>query len=131
MSRLRVKPAVSATRVNLALFQVQTSDELVVDLSSNGRTCYKNAGHTLRRGMELSLDSAWRHGFSGRRALTGLNAIYDEPFNSFAGVPSLPVSVQAGNKIPGVAASRKCARTAAQWRMPWQITLIPAVSPCA
>jgi iron complex outermembrane recepter protein len=91
----------SDTRINLALFQVRTSDELVVDISSNGRTSYKNAGHTLRRGLELSLDTVWRHGFSGRLALTGLNAIYDESFTS--GSPA--VSVPSGKKIPGVAAA--------------------------
>ncbi|MEO8171400.1 MAG: TonB-dependent receptor, partial [Oxalobacteraceae bacterium] len=46
----------SDTRVNLALFEVRTDNELVVDGSSGGRTSYKNAGETLRQGVELSLD---------------------------------------------------------------------------
>jgi len=91
----------SDTRVNLALYQVRTTDELVVDVSFNGRTSYKNAGHTLRRGVELSLDTVWRHGFSGRLAVTALNAIYDESFTS--GSPA--VTVPSGNKIPGVPAA--------------------------
>ena len=85
------------TRANLAFYQVRTEDELVVDGSASGRTSYKNAGHTLRRGVELSLDTVWRHGFSGRVAVTGLNAIYDESFTTGAGAV-----VPSGNKIPGV-----------------------------
>ncbi|MGV8894600.1 MAG: TonB-dependent receptor family protein [Burkholderiaceae bacterium] len=82
----------SDTRINLALFQVRTDDELVVDGSSGGRTSYKNAGKTLRQGLELSLDTSWKHGFSGRLALTGLYAIYDQSFND----------VPAGKRLPGV-----------------------------
>ena len=91
----------SDTRVNLALFEVRTEDELVVDASSSGRTSYKNAGHTLRRGVELSLDTVWRHGFSGRIAITRLDATYDESFTT--GLTN--VVVPAGNKLPGVPAA--------------------------
>ncbi|WP_242550053.1 TonB-dependent receptor domain-containing protein, partial [Pantoea agglomerans] len=38
-----------------ALFQTDTQDEIVADASSGGRTTYKNAGQTRRRGLELSL----------------------------------------------------------------------------
>ncbi|MGV8897985.1 MAG: TonB-dependent receptor family protein [Burkholderiaceae bacterium] len=84
----------SDTRINVALFQVRTDDELVVDPAGTGggRTSYKNAGKTLRQGVELSLDTSWRHGFSGRLALTGLYAVYDQSFNN---VPS-------GNRLPGI-----------------------------
>ena len=80
------------TRVNAALFQIRTRDELVVDSSSGGRTSYRNAGRTLRQGVELSLDSAWNHGLSTRVALTSLRAIYDQGFGS----------VQEGSRLPGV-----------------------------
>jgi iron complex outermembrane receptor protein len=82
----------SDTRVNVALFQVRTDDELVVDANSNGRTSFKNASKTLREGVELSLDTAWQHGLSSRLALTALRAIYDQGFGS----------VPAGNRLPGV-----------------------------
>ena len=80
------------TRINLALFQIRTDDELVVDAASGGRTSYRNASRTLRQGVDLSLETAWRHGFSGRLALTGLRAIYDQGFGAVA----------AGNALPGV-----------------------------
>ncbi|WP_426177627.1 TonB-dependent receptor family protein [Massilia sp. TWR1-2-2] len=82
----------SNTRINTALFQVRTSDELVVDSSAGGRTSYKNAGKTLRQGAELSLDTSFGAGFSGRLALTALRAVYDQGFGS----------VLAGSRLPGV-----------------------------
>ena len=82
----------SSTRINAALFQVKTRDELVVDVSGGGRTSYRNAGKTLRRGAELSLDSSFGAGLSTKLAMTVLRAIYDEPF----------ANVAAGSRLPGV-----------------------------
>lgn len=81
-----------ATRINAALYQVRTSDELVVDSASGGRTSYRNASSTLRRGLELSLDSDLGSGLSARLSLTVLRAIYDEAFGS----------VPAGSRLPAV-----------------------------
>ena len=80
------------TRINVALFQVQTDDELAADVASGGRTSYKNASRTLRQGIEFSLETAWQGGFSGRLALSGLRAVYDQGFGTVA----------AGNTLPGV-----------------------------
>jgi iron complex outermembrane receptor protein len=80
------------TRINTALFQVRTSDELVVDSSAGGRTSYKNASKTLRQGTELSLDTSFGAGVSGRLALTVLRAVYDQAFGN----------VRAGSRLPGV-----------------------------
>jgi iron complex outermembrane receptor protein len=84
--------ASASTRINAALFQVRTSDELVVDVASGGRTSYRNAGRTLRQGAELSLSSDWDGGFSARVALTALRAVYDEGFGN----------VRDGSRLPGV-----------------------------
>jgi iron complex outermembrane receptor protein len=80
------------TSINAALFQVRTTDELVVDSSSGGRTSYKNASKTLRQGAEVSLDTSFGAGFSARVALTALRAVYDQAFGS----------VLAGSRLPGV-----------------------------
>lgn len=82
----------SDTRVDAAVFQVRTDDELVVDASSGGRTSYKNASKTRREGFELSVDTEWQHGLSSRMAVTALRAVYDTAFGSVA----------QGNKLPGV-----------------------------
>jgi iron complex outermembrane receptor protein len=84
-----------SVRVNAAVFQVRTSDELVVDASSGGRTSYRNASATLRQGMELSLEADLRAGFSARLAATYLRAIYDQGFTGVA----------EGNRLPGVPAT--------------------------
>ena len=41
----------SGTRVNAAVFSIETSDEIVVEQSSGGRTTFKNAGRTRRNGL--------------------------------------------------------------------------------
>ena len=88
-----VKVIVGAgTRINAALFQARTSDELVVDSSVGGRTSYKNASKTLRQGAELSLETALDGGVSARLALTALRAVYDQGFGA----------VLAGSRLPGV-----------------------------
>lgn len=79
-------------RVNAAVFQVKTSDELVVDSASGGRTSYRNASATLRQGGELSLDAEWQRNWYGRLALSVLRAVYDEGFGT----------VLAGSRLPGV-----------------------------
>jgi iron complex outermembrane receptor protein len=79
-------------RVDAAVFQVRTDDELVVDSSSGGRTSYKNAASTLRQGLEMSLDAELGAGWNARVAATVLRAIYDE---GFVGVPE-------GSRLPGV-----------------------------
>ncbi|RSZ55194.1 TonB-dependent receptor [Massilia atriviolacea] len=82
----------SNTRINAAVFQVKTSDELVVDVSGGGRTSYRNASETLRRGAEVSLDSHFGAGLSGRLAMTALHATYEQGFGNVA----------AGSRLPGV-----------------------------
>src|SRR5439155_1121005 len=39
-------------KVNLAVFSTKTSDEIVIDTATGGRTTYKNASKTRRRGVE-------------------------------------------------------------------------------
>jgi iron complex outermembrane receptor protein len=80
------------TRVDLAAFQVRTSDEVVVDIADGGRTSYRNASKTLRQGLELSVDADWTGGWRGRLALTTLRAVYDQAFGN----------VPKGSRLPGV-----------------------------
>ena len=52
--------------VNIALFLVNTSDEIVPAASTAGRTTFQNGGRTSRRGLESSFE--WRPSDSGRMA---------------------------------------------------------------
>lgn len=87
-------------RLDLALFQVRTDNEIVVLSSAGGRTAYQNAAKTTRRGVEAAFDSRWQHNITTRIAYTVLDAKYDETFTFNSGAST----VEAGNKLPGVAA---------------------------
>lgn len=100
----------NASRINVALFQVRTEDELVVAASSGGRTSYRNAGETLRRGLELAIDSRWSGHVISRLAYTGLDARYDKAFTT----PT--TTVAAGKHLPGIAAHTLFGE--AVWRHP-------------
>jgi iron complex outermembrane receptor protein len=82
----------SDIRIDVALYQVRTDDELVVDSSNGGRTSYRNAGETLRRGAEVSLDADLAAGWSARLALSALRATYETGFGA----------VRPGSRLPGV-----------------------------
>lgn len=85
-----------STRLNVALFRIETEDEIVVAASVGGRTSYANAGRTLRDGLELAAESELTRTVTARGSLTWLRAIYDDDFVS-AGT-----TIPAGNRIPGI-----------------------------
>jgi len=82
------------TRVNAALFSVDTENEIAVATSGGGRTTYRNAGRTRRSGLELSLDTRWQNGLALAPAYTHLTARYRD---TLAGG-----TIVAGNFIPGI-----------------------------
>jgi len=89
-------------RLNLALFRIDVSDEIVVESSAGGRTVFKNAGQTRREGLELAWTGRFARGFEAAVAYTLLDTRFEQPFTS--GTP--PVLVPAGNRLPGVPAQR-------------------------
>ncbi|MEN0106242.1 MAG: TonB-dependent receptor [Pseudomonas sp.] len=84
------------TRVNAAVFQINTDDEIVVFANSNGRTSYQNAGRTQRRGFELGVESQLSEQWTANLAYTYLAAQYDSSFVSG------PRTIDSGNNLPGV-----------------------------
>ena len=101
-----VRPGLA--RVNLAVFDIETRDEIVVDLSSGGRTTFRNAGRTERRGLELGAESLLAGPFEARAAYTWLDAVYAADFGTAA----------AGRQLPGVPKVQLYAEGA--WRhAPW------------
>lgn len=81
-----------------AIFNVDTRNEIVVDIASGGRTVYKNASATTRRGAEASWDARFAYGIEAHVALTYLRARFSDAYTT--GSP--PVVVPAGSKLPGV-----------------------------
>jgi len=88
----------ASSRLDVALFEIKTQDELVVLSSTGGRTAYQNAGKTERQGVEVALDSRWGEQVSSRLAYTFLDAHYAENFSTSSGI------VTAGSRLPGIAA---------------------------
>lgn len=87
-------------RANLAVFHIDTEDEIVVLSNTGGRSVFQNAGGTRRKGVELALAGGWSNGIDALLAYTWLQAQYAEPFCS--GPCSPGTQVAAGNRIPGV-----------------------------
>ncbi|MCT4499324.1 TonB-dependent receptor [Pseudomonas sivasensis] len=85
------------TRINAAVFQITTEDELVIQQSVGGRFTYQNAGRTLRRGFELGLESQLAEHWTTSLAYTRLQATYDSDF-----VSGTSTAVDKGNYLPGV-----------------------------
>ena len=85
-----------AVRVNAALFDIETQDEIVVDAASGGRTTFKNAGRTQRRGLELAAETLLGGPWEAQVAFTQLDATFADSFIS--GGRTVP----DGNLIPGV-----------------------------
>ena len=104
---LNLKPATSETfelgskkrigngLITAALFQTDTKNEIVSDASYEGRTSYKNAGETRRRGLELGLDQQFGDSWRFKAAWTLLDARYR---SNACGTASCD-----GNRIPGIA----------------------------
>lgn len=94
------------TRLNAALFMIDTKDEVVVFSNSAGRSVYQNVDSTSREGFELAIDSEFGAGFSSQLAYSYIDAKFDNAFGScigFCSTASGPNTlVPAGNKIPGI-----------------------------
>ncbi len=86
------------SNLQLAVFQIDTEDELVVLASVGGRTSYQNATQTERKGIELSLDSRLTDTLTTRMALTDMSAIYSQDFVSRG------QTIEAGRHIPNIPA---------------------------
>jgi iron complex outermembrane receptor protein len=88
-----------ASVLQLALFQIDTDDELVVESASGGRTRFQNAAQTRRRGVELAVASQLSETLRGNLAYTYIDATYSQDFSSGGRL------IEAGNRLPGIPAS--------------------------
>jgi iron complex outermembrane receptor protein len=84
----------SSTRVDAAWFQIDTTNEIVAALASNGKTAYDNAAQTKRDGFELALRNQLTSNWRTQASATLMNATYQ------AG--SANYSPPNGNSLPGI-----------------------------
>lgn len=89
-----------AQRLDLALFTAGTDDEIVVDTNLGGRTTFRNAGRTERRGLELAWAARLGPAWTVQAAATWLRAEFVDAYGSGAD------AVAAGNRLPGVPSRR-------------------------
>ncbi|MCL5049873.1 MAG: TonB-dependent receptor [Firmicutes bacterium] len=92
-------------QLQMSVFAVDTDDEIVVDQSIDGRTTYRNAGETERRGVEISSRWLLHPQFDLRAAASIMNARYRD------------IDGVSGNRIPGVANTNAFAQLNF---LPWQ-----------
>lgn len=96
------------TRLNAALFYIDTENEVVTDTNAGGRSTFKNAPGTRRTGAELSLDSRFGRGFAGYLAATYLEAEFTDSFVTCIALPCNAANpgnsalVNSGNNIPNI-----------------------------
>ena len=107
-------------RVNAALFNIVTEDEIVIDQSSGGRSSFKNVGHTDRNGLELAAETLGAGPWKARFAYTYLKAVFRESFVTVFNTPAVPVTVPAGSQLPGVPRSQIYADVS--YHRPWFYT---------
>lgn len=89
------KPA-AGHRIDAAVFDIRTNGELVVDTNTGGRSTYRNAGRTSRRGIEFAHSGAWTPTLRSTVAATLLRASFVDGIGASAGSPA----VAAGNLLP-------------------------------
>jgi len=87
-----------AASLQLALFQIDTDDELVVESASGGRSRFQNAAQTRRRGVELALESRLSDTLRANLAYTQIDATYSKDFTSNGRL------IEDGNHLPGIPA---------------------------
>ena len=94
-----------SAQVNVAIFNANTTNDIVVGASSFGRTAFTNAPKTNRQGMELGAQFKLPYQLEMNLAYTWLSATVKEAYSytyQATGVPRTTNVVLSGNRIPGV-----------------------------
>ena len=90
----------AAQRFEAAVFDIATREEIVVETNDGGRSTFRNAGRTTRRGIELSYVAEPTDALRVTLAATRLDARFADAFASGSGPSAMTVA--AGNRLPGV-----------------------------
>lgn len=98
-------------KLDIALFEANTSDETGVLSSSGGRTVYQNVGSSRRRGVEAGLHLALGDEWTLDAAYTYLDARFLDAFGDCGGPAGCTVPADA--RMPGV--PRQLLNTGLRW----------------
>jgi iron complex outermembrane receptor protein len=86
----------ASARVDANVYQIDSTDEIVTASSAAGRTAFKNAPGTRRRGVELAASTLLGPNVSAQLAANRIDARFSQAYaNNTA-------SVASGNRLPGI-----------------------------
>ena len=88
------------SRIDLAVFQIDATDEIVVDATAGGKTSYKSAPGTSRTGIELGASTQITPQMTASLSANFIDAKYSQTFTSATVTGA--TTINAGNKIPGI-----------------------------
>jgi len=88
------------SRVDFTLFQINTTDEIVIASNSSGISTYKNAPGTSRLGWEFAFRSLLTENLRAQVSASAIDAQFTQTFSSYTS--STAITVNSGNKIPGI-----------------------------
>jgi iron complex outermembrane receptor protein len=91
----------SKSRLDVALFHVKSSDEIITATAVTGKTAFTNSpGGTTRKGLELAYQNQFNSSMKFNLTGTLINAEFNDglTYSSFGNTRT----VSAGNKIPGI-----------------------------
>jgi iron complex outermembrane receptor protein len=86
--------AAAAHALEGALFDIRTRDEIVVDANVGGRSTFRNADGTTRRGVEAAYRAEWSGNFRTYASFTALKARFDNG-NRLPGTPERSAFAEA------------------------------------
>jgi iron complex outermembrane recepter protein len=99
-------------RLNLAMFDITTENEIIASQNQSGRIVFSNApGKTKRNGAELAYSIDATRNLSFLLSYTMLDATFDNAF-TVSTTPNSTGTVNKGNKIPGTYKSQIYAEAA-------------------
>jgi iron complex outermembrane receptor protein len=101
----------SNTRMNVALFKVDTKNEIVVIANNGSQNVYDSTANTERKGIEFSLDSRLPYNFNFYQTYTYLDSEFKNSFTNTVGG-----FVAAGNRLSGV--YKNTAYSELSWKYP-------------
>jgi iron complex outermembrane receptor protein len=90
---MKWRPA-TGQALEVATFDIRTRDEIVVDVNTGGRSTFRNAGSTTRRGAEGSWQATWARSFSTLVSASVLNARFENG-NHLPGTPQRSLFAEA------------------------------------
>jgi iron complex outermembrane receptor protein len=94
----------TSSQLTAAIFETDTTNEIVSQTNVGGRSTYQNASATRRRGTEIGWTMTGGSDWHSTVAYSWLDAIYQDGFLTCTATPCAApnVPIAAGNKIPGI-----------------------------